>query len=346
MKTRRRFWITLAVIAVTVLLWLFLWRRPRSETIVGPQPQQPSQASTERQTPASATTSGIEKRAEITANDPRAVSLLAAYATPITFYGKVVDEVGNPVPAAKIKLGAADNPAGDGSYHYQTSDRAGRFELHGARGLGVAVWVSKEGYYTTEAARGRNFVYGGVRGANDPVNPTPDNPAIFVLKKMGEAAPLVYVARKSLKMPKDGTPVEIDLSTGRVAAAGTGHLRVEVWTANQGMDSNKSEPYEWEVRVSVPGGGLVERVGEYTFEAPETGYAPAFETGMQKNAERWRDGFQKEFFAKLGNGQFARFYLRLLTSGDHFVALESYLNPTPGSRNLEFDPAKAIASLP
>lgn len=310
MKTRRRFWITLVIIAGVMLLWRFLWQRPHGETIDGPQFQQTPQASIDQQKPASAANLGIEKRAEITTNDPRVVSMLAAYATPIAFYGKVVDEAGNPVPDAKIKLGTTDNPAGDGSYHYQTSDHAGFFELHGARGLGVAIWVSKDGYYTTEGSRGRNFVYGGVRGVHDPVNPTPDNPAIFVLKKMGEAAHLAYVPRKSIKVPKDGTPIEIDLSTGRVTTSGMGHLRVEVWTANQGMDPNNSQPYDWKARVSISGGGLVERVGEYAFEAPETGYAPAFETGMQKNAGNWRDGFQREFFAKLGNGQFARFYLR------------------------------------
>jgi hypothetical protein len=342
MKPSRGLLIGLVVAAIAVLLYLLAWRAPRRGIVVEPQNSDSSQASTGQHTPVSEATSRARKTGEKEMGDSRAASLVAAYSTPIAFYGRVVDETGNPVSGAKIKFGTADNPLGDGSYHYQISDQAGRFELRGAQGLGVAVWVSKEGYYTMEGARGRNFVYGGSPGVHDPVNPTFENPAIFVLKKIGEAALLMHVPRKSIKVLKDGTPVEIDLSTGRTVV-GKGHLRVEVWTANQ--DINGLGRYAWRARVSVPGGGLIERLGEYAFEAPEAGYTPAFEASMEANAQPWRDGFQKEFFVKLETGQFARVYLRLLTGGDHFIVLESYLHPLPGSRNLEFDPEKQFSGV-
>lgn len=329
MRRRRTSWIAFGILGVAALLWLYFWQ-PRQD------------GGSRRSAAASAQSNQTSTKAG--ADDRRIGGLLAAFATPINFYGKVVDDSGQPVAGATIKFGVADIQIDGGSYYHEISDSAGLFALRGKRGLSVAVWVSKEGYYATGSSRGTNFVYGGVRGANSPANPTFDKPAIFVLRKAGQGASLVHLPRKSIKVPKDGSPVGIDLSNGQVVAGGGGHIRIEVWTANQGMDPNKAQRYDWEMRLSVPDGGLVERTDEYAFEAPETGYVPSFEAGMQKGDQGWRDGFQKEFFAKLGNGQYARFYFRLLTRGDHFIVLDTYLNPMPGNRNLEFVAAKANPS--
>jgi hypothetical protein len=280
---------------------------------------------------------GVEKREKIQPTDPRVASVLAAYAVPITFHGKVVDEIGNPIPGATIKLGATDSLTGDGTYYHRMSDEAGFFELHGARGLAVAVWVSKEGYYTMERYRGMNFTYGGVRGKHDPKNPTSDNPAIFVLHKIGKVSRLVHVPLRTIKIPKDGTPVEVDITTGRPVKSGMGQIVFEVKTMNHDIDPNEMEPYEWEASMRVVSGGVVERKAESDFEAPEGGYKDFFRAGMKKGDQPWRKGFENHFFAKLGNGQFARFQVELTTAGDHFITLETFLNPTPGDRNLYYD---------
>lgn len=336
---QRALLVSVVILVLVVGLLLLLWWQPRSKPIGATESQvtAPTPVEPHRQPVA-----GREKRPQTTADDPRIKQFMAAFSAPITFFGKVVDETGNPVPQAQIRLAAADNPTGENGTDYsRISDAQGRFELRDARGASIAIWVSKQGYYSIEQAKGY-FVYGGVRGGNEPPNPTPHSPAIFVLKKMGESVPLVHIASRSIRVPKDGTPVEVDLSTGRPITVGSGHLRIEVWTANEGLDPNLAQPYDWKTRVTVPGGGLVERIGEYDFLAPEDGYSHMLEIEMSKAAPKWRKGFQKQFFARLQSGQFARLDLELTTAGDHFFVLESFLNPEPGNRNLEFDVAKAI----
>ena len=92
-----------------------------------------------------------------------------------------------------------------------------------------------------------------------------------MLRKKGEAVPLVRVSERPIKVPRNGTPVEINLQTGK--AASQGDLKVECWTQDQVKDAQGH--YPWHCRVSVPGGGLVKREGEFDFEATAEGYEPS-----------------------------------------------------------------------
>ena len=66
--------------------------------------------------------------------------------------------------------------------------------------------------------------------------------------------------------------MEVNLSNNKLVAPGLGQLRVEAWVdgAMQGQMRN----YQWRCRVSVPGGGLIERADPSAFEAPIEGYKP------------------------------------------------------------------------
>lgn len=145
-------------------------------------------------------------------------------------------------------------------------------------------------------------------------------------------------------MPEEGGSTDLDLSTGQVAGPGKGQLRVEVWAHNQGMNPNKGEHYDWRCRLSVSGGGLVQRSGEFEFEAPDVGYVPAVELAQSATGNQWTPSVGKQFFVRLADNRYARINLQIITGGDHFIVLESFINPTPGNRNLEFDPQKAVAS--
>jgi hypothetical protein len=267
-----------------------------------------------------------------------------AFQTPISFYGKVVDEAGSPVPNAAIKLSPTDKPWSETStYHDTTSDVQGLFSLTGAHGIDLAVWVTKEGYYSTAKSKGI-FAYGGAATAADKARlPAPDRPAIFVLKKMGATVPLVHLDRRSVVVPKNGKPIEIDLASGAIVPVGKGNFRVEVWT-HDGVKDVEGR-YDWRCRVSVPGGGLAERGGTYDFEAPLDAYLPSVELSMPSTAPRWRDDATQEYFARLADGRFVRFYFRILTGGAHFFQIESFLNPERGNRNLEFDKSKVAAGV-
>ena len=52
---------------------------------------------------------------------------------------------------------------------------------------------------------------------------------------------------------------------------------------------------------------------------------------------------EKDYFAKLPDGRYARFLIRFYPRQQrNFVVMESYVNPNPGDRNLEFDARKAL----
>lgn len=343
-KSRLLFGVILFFLLVaTGILWISRLRVPPGEA--RPEASKSDQRS-EVQNETDGTTSlppeSPESRTQLDAAPGKA--FLEVFTTPISFYGQVVDEAGEAVPGASIKLMVADKPWGKSSVYEQLSDDQGRFSLTGARGAGVAIDISKQGYYSTAKSKGR-FVYGGVRSRDDPVNPTAQSPAIFVLRKMGETEPLLAVDR-DVMIPKNGQPVEISLRTGRAVGAGRGDIVVECWTNNAGLDPNKNEPYDWRMRLSAPGGGLVERIGEFAFTAPDSGYQPAVEVNMSKSAEKWKSATQGEYFIKTREGTFARLNFTMTTGGGHFVTIKSYLNPKAGSRNLEFDPAKVVKPTP
>ena len=271
---------------------------------------------------------------------------LAAYLTPISFYGKVVDESGAPIDNAVVKLITADSPVSNGSEYERLSDERGLFSLLGGRGAGVVIYVSKAGYYSTKQSQGR-FVYGGVRSNNDPVNPVITSPALFILKKAGVPVPLIKLKTGSVMLPKNGPPTKLSLRREKakfLPLSDDGDITLELWSDYNGTEG--PQKYNWRFRLSVPGGGSLIRENAYDFSAPKGEYNPIFEFEMQSTADRWRPSFGRDFFIKLKDGSYARLKMDVTTGNNHFVVLESYLNPTSGDRNLEFDPAKVIKPTP
>ncbi len=264
---------------------------------------------------------------------------MAAFLTPIAFWGKVVDEFGSPVPDAIVELGANDNPnpMGNGSTYELTTNAEGLFSIQDIRGISLSVLVSKDGYYSTEQSRGKaNYV---LKNNTDLPVPTPNTPAIFVLRKMGEAATLMR-AENSVNLPKNGTPVMIDFELGKASAQGD--VKIECWVQDQGVDTSVYNPYDWRCVISVPGGGLVERTDSLDFTAPTSNYRPSAEIQMPKTAENWRQQASKEYFIKRADGTFGRVEIRVVTGSSNFVRFESYVNLEKGERNLQYDPAKQI----
>ena len=269
-----------------------------------------------------------------------------SFNTPIAFYGRVIDQNNNPVADARIGYSPIDNFLSSNTSYSGMSDAEGYFSIDGIKGIAHGVGVTKEGYYPVNDEYDKSpsssgvFAYGIGPDSVRRAAPTKDNPAIFVLHKQGEAEPLIYVDRLKIGIPKTGQPVRIDLTRGK---AGSGDLRIESWTGEK-MQNH----FDWKYRLSVEGGGIVERKERFDFAAPNDGYETAVEVGFSKNSDQWSDRLTRDYFLKLADGRYARFSVRLFAGGindeadRNWVVLESYVNPTPGSRNLEFDPAKAI----
>ena len=96
--------------------------------------------------------------------------------------------------------------------------------------------------------------------------------------------------------------MSIDLATGRT---GQGSLQVASW-----IGDSKQRPFDWRYLLSVAGGGLVERKGQFDFQAPVDGYQPAIEVNMAATAEQWTSRLTRQYFARLADGRHARFSIR------------------------------------
>ena len=260
----------------------------------------------------------------------------AIFATPIIFYGKVVDQNGHPISHARAEFDVIDKFFESGSKYQRESDANGLFTISGIKGSVLTVVVAKEGYYYIHGKSNGSFGYGMGPDTTRKEPPTKDDPAVFVLQKMGSAETLIRRGGGQIDISRTGQPLGIDLLTGR---AGGGDLEIQTWIG----DSSKQR-FDWLYRLSVPGGGLVERKGQFDFEAPESGYQPAIEVKMPASGEQWSKRPKKEYFAKLADGRYARFSIRFYAGNRNFVVFESYLNPKAGSRNLEFDSKEAINS--
>ena len=134
-------------------------------------------------------------------------------------------------------------------------------------------------------------------------------------------------------MPKDGSPVEIDLARGKVAAAGQGDLKVQSWVIDNGADV--VHPFPWKCLVIVSGGGLQPRSGRLDFQAPSTGYQPQDEVDMPATAAHWGGNMMREYFLQISGDRYVRMRFWMVCGGNNFLNLDYFINPKPGDHNLE-----------
>lgn len=253
---------------------------------------------------------------------------------PIQFYGKVVDETSTAVAGATATF-SWSNAQGEAHEATAVTDREGLFSLTGVQGKRLQVRVSRVGYYNSTSNR-ISFEYADT-SESIFYQPDPKDPVVFNLKRRGNADPLVVV-KKAFRIPRDGTPVFIDLTRGKESPAADSHLQVRCWTLEK--DAADSNRYDWRCQVSVPGGELLESAGEFAFVAPSEGYVAMLEINMPKAMEQgWTAHVEKRLFLRSRTGIYARVNFKMIAAGDHFFRIESFLNPT-GSPNLEFDPER------
>ncbi|WP_395690074.1 hypothetical protein [Aestuariivirga sp.] len=278
-----------------------------------------------------------QKQQQTQTNPEKLAGFKAAFATPINLYGRVIDQHGDPVASANVEysiLSFENRPKG------QLSSRAdGTFQITGHRGASIAVWVSKDGYRRLPGVDGEvgsdhRFAF----GSKHPPASSPQEPIVFTLQKPGVIEPLIHVEERNYRLPRDGSPTEIELHPG-----GNSAHRVVLRCWNKELEPRpQTEPrYDWRLEITAPGGGITERKDIMAFEAPETGYEPKAIIDMPVEAKpSWSRSAQRSYFIRFADNVFARVNVEMIAGGDHFVVWESHLNPKTGSRNLDTDPAQ------
>jgi len=83
---------------------------------------------------------------------------------------------------------------------------------------------------------------------------------------------------------------------------------------------------------------------QFDFTAPIDGYQSSDEIDMSASDSHWSSNQSREYYLKLADGEYARMRFVVATAGYNGFALTSYLNPTPGHRNLEYNPGQQAAA--
>src|SRR5262249_47206394 len=144
-----------------------------------------------------------------------------------------------------------------------TSDGNGLFALHGGNGESLSVTPRKQGYAL--ASDNAGFKYSHFYPEARHV-PNPSQPVVIEMHKLQGAERLIHYQSK-VYVPLDGSPVRLDLQTGRtVDTDGDIIIRVE-----SSPVPNATEKYDWKASVQVVNGGLATTRTEFEkmYVAPE-----------------------------------------------------------------------------
>lgn len=249
--------------------------------------------------------------------------------SPIEFYGKVVDDKGAPVEGANI-LFSCNDLSREGVSSYRTkSDSGGSFSIIGIQGKLLLVGVFKDGYYTI-AQSSKPFFYSDSR---DIFIPDISNPVVFQLRKMGKPESLIRVVypegMQTAKLKPDGTPTMVNLLGARPDSVENGQLKLSFFR----KENPKDRRFSYELRLTIPGGGLVETNDKFLFDAPPEGYASVVQLLVPEDSKGWRLSLERRFYIKLPNGTFGSIKVFFYAHNGVFT-VRSAVNPS-GSRNLE-----------
>jgi hypothetical protein len=145
----------------------------------------------------------------------------------------------------------------------------------------------------------------------------------------GHPASLVH-RTDGVNVPLDGTPTPLVLR-GSDYNQTIGQLVVEASGAPpQRYDQ---QPFDWDAKITVPDGGLIEYTNYFDFIAPNTGYQPSVEFSFPKGTIGWTDMASRKYFVKLPSG-YARLNISIGAKRPLFFSVEYDYNPD-GSQNLE-----------
>lgn len=251
---------------------------------------------------------------------------------PQSFFGKLVDQDGNPVDGATITgtietLNALRTEVNAQTFETQ-SDPSGLFEFTGKTGAPIKINARKEGYLIG----GHGNYYQGPPGEKT----TTYNRAILTMWKLRGLEPLKNYGLDA-KIPSDGTPVRFDIVTGKESAEGD--LRVTLVRFPLAVKRGR-DLFDWTARIEMVNGGLVEENDPYPFWAPKIGYLPSYEFSVRSNNVPWESSLTKDFYIKTATGQYGRMQANIFSAlTPARIQFNFTINPS-GSQNLEMPVVK------
>jgi hypothetical protein len=358
--TRRSALIIIALVGSLLLLWWWHLDRP-APSAEPPAPAQPAPQDVPQANTITTATKPLPPTPPPPQTQKPSPELRKTFETlnhnEIEFYGRSMDQFGQPVPGADVEgVVLVNTGSRGGQMRRQTrTDAQGYFQFGGFIGQDLGIGISKEGYEYRR--RERSFSYSYFEADHKRHIPDPKNPVVFVLWKKQGAEALIHYDRE-WRFPVNAGPVKIDLLKAKMGQP-QADLIVNVSRSPLVMQYGE-RGFAWKVSIDVEDGGLV-RAGEteYYNQAPTNGYEPRLEYAQEAQSIRaaqegritwtWHEGVSDTFYLTSRNGKnYGRLNLEIRPNidrkeGDNqaLVAVKIWLNPN-GSRNLEFDPEKTI----
>ena len=220
----------------------------------------------------------------------------------IQFFGKAVDQNGQPVSSADV-FGSiiVKNGTTQAVKKVQAAtDAQGLFQFMNETGRDLAIVVRKSGYAmsTTNTV----FIFSFIWPASQRHHPDSKNPVIFKMWKLQGAEPLVKIDQ-TYRVGSGEVPVFIDLVAGKQSPGG-GDIKIGVQRPS-GIVSERN-PQDWSLMIEAMDGGLIETSLEEsrtTYAAPDDAYVPSHVVKMVFQERTWSGSVQRHFFLKSRNGQ-------------------------------------------
>jgi hypothetical protein len=342
---KNNFVILFACVIVVLILFWFLHQRPSNSPVARPVEllqtnkavpiQQPDRRVTMQSNtmPASASSmhTAHDIRAQIEQTKQAMTNMALLWRTPLLYYGKVIDESNQPISGVRVSYGGnsineslIQETRNEGSV---TTDERGIFKIDGLYGIGLMFQLSHPNYYPyPDNSTGFDV---RSRPRDGIVEDSETHARIFHMHSKGHPVPLMHRA-DGINVPLDGTAKTLDLR-GTDYNQKIGQLVVEA-TGNPPQRYDQ-QPFDWDAKVIVPDGGLIEYTNQFDFVAPDSGYQSSVEFAFPKEVTGWTDTVSKNYFVKLPSG-YMRLNIYIGAKRPLFFSVEYDYNPA-GSPNLE-----------
>ena len=348
---KNRFWLLIIVLVTTIVAVVF-WHLPATQ----PATPEPTQENVQSADILVAVTNSLSNSLSVDALpiisqplaqtplvmsnngtiDPRELQLQEGFEAkniPLNFYGQVLNQDGQPISGAQIRMSGehvfyliAQGIASTNIEMKTLTDSDGRFEWTDAKGDALTVEsVEKAGYKLSPNAA-HNFA---------PSSGSFAEPVIFKMWKLGEKAQLV-AGDKFWGIIPDGRIYTIDLLQGtkEESANANGDFRISI-TRPAGV--SRQDHYNWSFQITPIDGGIMETEDDFMYLAPELGYAAKFDFLFDTSRSSWTYTVKKSFYIKTRGGQtYGRINIEVFPHYKNQGVLDIKWSVNPnGSRNLQ-----------
>lgn len=270
--------------------------------------------------------------------------LLKSLDNPVNFWGKVIDEKGNPISGAEARISVTDrfslNPTADNTRteYLEVSDSNGLFSLLGKKGGSLYVNVHADGFAPSyDKKTNRDLSRAGLSyyGKYDSMHfsiPTENNPMTFVLRKKNAIANISHSIKKRIPLGITGELRKIELDAGEKS------IEVEVRCWSSCPVPFTYDKYDWRAEIRIAGGNLRPITEFDPVTAPTDGYQQVFKVEMPKDTEenwiRSSPNGTRDFWIQFDDGTYAKARIEVKTGRTHELDAEVWYN-LDGTNNFE-----------